>query len=189
MTSLTPLEEVLLVSAAIGAVVMLVGKPALAFRRRRPPAAEEQEELLTFRRLRERLLTMMSLLLGIGWMAGLMASIGMKLNFLNFVAFPITFGNGVDYGVNVMRRYRLETDDDNPDAVRAAIENTGGAVILCSLTTIIGYTSLYTSANQAINSFGLAMAISEVTCVVSAVLTMPAILLLLSRRDRAADDE
>ena len=51
MTSLTPLEEVLLVSAAIGAVVMLVGKPALAFRRRRPPAAEEQEELLTFRRL------------------------------------------------------------------------------------------------------------------------------------------
>ncbi|HJK90555.1 MAG TPA: MMPL family transporter [Polyangiaceae bacterium LLY-WYZ-15_(1-7)] len=145
--------------------------------------------LLTFRRLRERLLTMMSLLLGIGWMAGLMASIGMKLNFLNFVAFPITFGNGVDYGVNVMRRYSLETDDDNPDAVRAAIENTGGAVILCSLTTIIGYTSLYTSANQAINSFGLAMAISEVTCVVSAVLTMPAILLLLSRRDRAADDE
>jgi uncharacterized protein len=138
--------------------------------------------VVSFRRLRERLLTMMSLLLGILWMAGAMAAIGMRLNFLNFVAFPVTFGNGVDYGVNVMRRYALEDAARNAAAVRAAIEETGGAVILCSLTTIIGYTSLYTSANLALNSFGLAMAISEVTCLAAAVLTMPALLLLLERR-------
>ncbi|MEM9069957.1 MAG: MMPL family transporter [Myxococcota bacterium] len=138
--------------------------------------------LVTFRKLRERLLTMTALLTGITWMAGTMAVIGMKLNFLNFVAFPITFGNGVDYGVNVMRRYSLERSAGNKSAVYEAIERTGGAVALCSLTTIIGYTSLYTSANQAINSFGLAMAISEVTCLFSAVLTMPAILALLEKR-------
>jgi uncharacterized protein len=138
--------------------------------------------LLGFRRLRERLLTVLTLLLGILWMGGAMAAVGMRLNFLNFVAFPVTFGNGVDYGVNVMRRYALESSANNAAAVRAAIEETGGAVILCSLTTIIGYTSLYTSANLALNSFGLAMSISEVTCLVAAVLTMPALLLLLERR-------
>jgi uncharacterized protein len=140
--------------------------------------------VVSFRRLRERLLTMMALLLGILWMAGLMALVGMRLNFLNFVAFPVTFGNGVDYGVNVMRRYSLEDAAGNLAAVRAAIEETGGAVVLCSLTTIIGYTSLYTSANLALNSFGLAMSISEVTCLVAAVLTMPALLLLLERRTK-----
>ncbi len=140
--------------------------------------------LIAFRRLRERLLTMLALLTGIVWMAGTMALAGMKLNFLNFVAFPITFGNGVDYGVNVMRRYTLERLQGNADAVFDAIERTGGAVALCSFTTIVGYTSLYTSANQAINSFGLAMAISEITCLLSAVLTMPAILVLLEQRDR-----
>ena len=55
-------------------------------------------------------------------------------------------------------------------------------MILCSLTTIIGYISLYTSSNQALNSFGAAMAISEVTCLAAAVLALPAALYLLGVR-------
>lgn len=133
--------------------------------------------LLAFRDLRQRIFTMVALLLGIVWMAGTMALVGMKLNFLNFIAFPITFGNGADYGVNVMRRYASEAALQNEDRVRTAIEETGGAVVLCSLTTIIGYLALFTSANLALNSFGAAMAISEVTCLLAAVVTMPAALL------------
>lgn len=145
--------------------------------------------LLTFRHWSERFHTLGALLLGILWMAGLMALSGIKLNFLNFVAFPITFGNGVDYGVNVMRRYVQELDllkGDRRAAAKAAVQGTGGAVILCSLTTIIGYVSLYTSSNKALNSFGAAMAISEITCVAAGVLTLPAILVLLAGR-RAPD--
>ncbi|MBW2551756.1 MAG: MMPL family transporter [Deltaproteobacteria bacterium] len=133
--------------------------------------------LLAFRDLRQRLFTMAALLLGITWMAGTMALAGMKLNFLNFIAFPITFGNGADYGVNVMRRYASEDTLPNEDRVRTAIEETGGAVVLCSLTTIVGYLTLFTSANLALNSFGAAMAISEVTCLLAAVVTMPTLLL------------
>jgi hypothetical protein len=62
------------------------------------------------------------------------------------------------------------------------VSGTGGAVILCSLTTIIGYISLHASSNKALNSFGAAMAISEVTCVLAGVLTLPALLVLLARR-------
>jgi predicted RND superfamily exporter protein len=138
--------------------------------------------LVSFRRRRDSLLSIMALLMGILWMAGAMAGIGMKLNFLNFVAFPITFGNGVDYSINVMRRYRLEEQVGNKEPILSAVRLSGGAVVLCSLTTIVGYTSLYVSANQAMNSFGLAMAISEVTCLVAAVLTMPAVMIMLSRR-------
>jgi predicted RND superfamily exporter protein len=141
--------------------------------------------LIAFRRRQDSLLCIMALLMGILWMAGTMAALGMKLNFLNFVAFPITFGNGVDYSINVMRRYRLEADEGNDNPILAAVRRSGGAVVLCSMTTIIGYTSLYVSANQAMNSFGLAMAISEVTCLLAAVLTMPAVMILMSRR-RAA---
>ena len=139
--------------------------------------------LFAFRTLRARLLTVLSLLLGVLWMAGTLAASGFKLNFLNFVAFPITFGNGADYGINVMRRF--EQDRESPDAVFKAIERTGGAVSLCSLTTIIGYSSLYISANFAIKSFGLAMAVSEITCLLAAVLTMPAMLALLTRKEHA----
>jgi predicted RND superfamily exporter protein len=137
--------------------------------------------LVSFRNRRDSLLSIMSLLLGILWMAGTMAGLGMKLNFLNFVAFPITFGNGVDYSINVLRRYRLEEQAGNKDAILSAVRLSGGAVVLCSMTTIVGYTSLYVSANQAMNSFGLAMAISEVTCLMAAVLTMPAVIIMLGR--------
>jgi predicted exporter len=135
--------------------------------------------LFAFRRSLERFMAMFGLLLGILLMAGTMAAAQMKLNFLNFVAFPITFGNGVDYGVNVLRRFSAERDEgaELPLAVRRSIEETGGAVVLCSLTTVIGYSTLYVSANRALNSFGAAMAISEITCLVAAVLTVPALML------------
>jgi hypothetical protein len=138
--------------------------------------------MISFRRRSDSVLSITALLMGILWMAGTMAALGMKLNFLNFVAFPITFGNGVDYSINVIRRYRLEEQAGNQNPISAAVRLSGGAVVLCSLTTIIGYTSLYVSSNQAMNSFGLAMAISEITCLLAAVLTMPAIIILLRRR-------
>jgi predicted RND superfamily exporter protein len=147
--------------------------------------------IVTFREQKQRWLTLLSLVVGVLWMAGAMAVLGMRLNFLNFVAFPITFGNGVDYAVNVMRRYADEVDAgrDRLSAVRESVEGTGGAVILCSLTTVIGYISLHTSSNQALNSFGAATAISEVTCLAAAVLALPAMLYLLGRRRRAKQVE
>ena len=109
------------------------------------------------------------------------ALLGLKVNFLDFVALPITLGLGVDYAVNVMTRYVADGRSD----IGAAIRSTGGAVGLCSLTTIIGYLSLWTSANLALNSFGEAMGISEVTCLTAAGIVVPAILLLRIRK-RAA---
>ena len=46
---------------------------------------------------------------------------------------PITFGIGVDYAVNIMQRYRR----DGPGSALNAVRETGGAVVLCSLTTIL----------------------------------------------------
>ncbi|MCB9592389.1 MAG: MMPL family transporter [Sandaracinaceae bacterium] len=139
--------------------------------------------VVTFGSMRARVLTLASHLVGIVWMVALMAALGMKVNFLNFVALPITFGNGVDYGVNVMRRYLDERPGKTArEAADAAIRETGGAVTLCSLTTIIGYMALYTSPNQAVNSFGAAMSISEITCVAAAVIALPAALAISERR-------
>lgn len=140
--------------------------------------------LVTFRRMTERLLTLGGLLVGVLIMTGAMAALDMKLNFLNFVALPITFGIGVDYAVNVMRRYASEHAGGAgvPAAIRASLEETGGAVILCSLTTIFGYLSLYSSANLALNSFGQAMSIGEVACLAAAILMVPALQLMLGAR-------
>jgi len=134
--------------------------------------------LASFRKLPQVAAILFTLLVGMGWMIGLAAASGMRLNFLNFIAIPITFGIGVDYAVNMVRRYAEEGWAATP---RVLLE-TGGAVILCSLTTIWGYLSLLSSDNQALRSFGKLAALGELTCLTAAVLVLPGLATLSSRR-------
>jgi predicted RND superfamily exporter protein len=125
-----------------------------------------------FRFNRATLLIIGSLLLGVLWLTALTLLLKVKVNFCNFIAFPITFGIGVDYSVNVMARYRQTGSRDVIEAIRS----TGGAVAVCSLTTIIGYGSLLLAKNQALFLFGLVAVLGELTCLVSAVVVLPAVL-------------
>lgn len=147
-----------------------------------------------FRGQREALWVVGAVLVGLAWTVAILAAYNsvwpweeggfvlgsLKLNFLNFVALPITIGVGADYAVNVMQRHRLAGSES---MVQVMVE-TGGAVILCSLTTMLGYSALTLSVNEAIQSFGVVAAAGEICCVLSGVLVMPACLIWLSRRRR-----
>jgi predicted RND superfamily exporter protein len=98
-----------------------------------------------------------------------------KINFLNFIALPITFGIGVDYGVNIFQRYRLEKSK----GILPVLKHTGGAVMLASFTTVTGYGSLLIASNQAFVSFGKLAVLGELTCVFAAVVALPALISVL----------
>jgi predicted RND superfamily exporter protein len=106
------------------------------------------------------------------------ALLGLKVNFLDFVALPITLGLGVDYAINVAHRHDHE---DIPDPI-TTLRTSGSAVFVCSLTTMIGYGSLLVSDNLAIRGFGTASLIGEITCVLSALVLVPALLAIGDRR-------
>jgi hypothetical protein len=122
-----------------------------------------------------------SLLVGVLWMLALCMALRIKINFINFIAFPITFGIGVDYAVNVMARYLADGSRD----VGGAIRGTGGAVALCSVTTIIGYSSLLVAKNLGLYYFGFLAVLGELTCLTVAVIVLPAALLWCRRRSEA----
>jgi uncharacterized protein len=132
---------------------------------------------VTFRELRGFITVLASLFLGISLMLGIATLFGMHLNFLNFVAIPITFGIASEYGVNIYERGRHTSISELPEAVRG----TGGAVILCSMTTIIGYGTLLISDNQALNSFGKLAGLGEITTILSSLILVPAALTLQRR--------
>jgi hypothetical protein len=112
-------------------------------------------------------------------MVAVCAVLGLKVNFLDFVALPITLGIGIDYAIHVAHRH-----DHEPDPI-TTLRTSGSAVLVCSLTTTIGYGSLLVSENLAIRGFGLASLIGEVACVVTALVLVPA-LLALGRKPAAA---
>ena len=133
--------------------------------------------VLAFRAGKPSLIVALSLLVGVAWMMGSLSLGGVKLNFLNFIALPLTFGIGVDYAVNIMVRYRT----DGRGSALAAVRSTGGAVVLCSLTTLLGYLALVRSKNYGVRSLGVAAVLGEATCLVAAVLALPAALTWLDQ--------
>lgn len=121
------------------------------------------------------------IIIGLVWavviMVGIAAYMDIKINFFNFIVLPLTFGIGVDYSLNVAMRIRQE----GPDGVVNAIRQTGIAVVLCSVTTMIGYFVLTAANNQALVTFGIGAVIGEITCLVAAILVVPAMVVLIDK--------
>jgi predicted RND superfamily exporter protein len=119
------------------------------------------------------------LCLGVLWMVGAMALFDVKLNFLNFIALPITFGIGCEYPFNLFDRARLLQGD-----ISLAVRRSAGPVALCSYTTLLGYGSLVFADNQALQSFGRVAASGELACTTAALVILPCLLHLMNRSER-----
>jgi uncharacterized protein len=134
--------------------------------------------LLVLGATRQAAVTLLCAASGVFLLLTVASFFGLKINFLDFVALPITIGIGIDYAVNIAARHRVEGPGSSGRIVMAA----GPAVALCSYTTVVGYASLLLSVNQGIRSFGLAALIGELTCLGGALALAPALLDLRHRR-------
>lgn len=112
-----------------------------------------------------------ALTVGVVLMAGVAAALDLKVNFFNFIVYPITFGIAVDYGANVLARQSARA------AVLPSLVEVGPAVVLCSWTTIVGYGSLLFSINRALRSFGWYAMLGELTTLLTALMLLPAVAL------------
>jgi hypothetical protein len=117
-----------------------------------------------------------SLLLAVWLTLGAAAGLEVRLNFLNFVALPLTFGIGVEYSINLYDRVRRLGD------IRQSLQSVGGAIAACSMTTMLGYGTLLFGDNLALRSFGKYAVIGELSCLATALLVLPAGLALLRGR-------
>ncbi len=126
------------------------------------------------RGLRQLFVVVVSLLLGVSWLLGVAAWFDFRVNYVNFIALPITLGIGCEYPFNIADRARI-LDWDAPMAVR----RSAGAVMLCSFTTIAGYGSLVLSDFQALASFGELAVVGELACICSAIFVVPSLFRVL----------
>ena len=119
-----------------------------------------------------------SLCVGVVWMLGAVAVAGVRINFLNFIALPITFGIAADYSANLYLRYRQE----GRARLQQVVASTGGAVALCSVTTMVGYGSLLAADTQGLRTFGAAAILGELACLTTALVLMPAVIAIVDGR-------
>jgi predicted RND superfamily exporter protein len=100
----------------------------------------------------------------------IMLALGVRVNMFNFAAVPITIGVGSDYVVNLFGAM----DAFACDARRAAAK-MGGAILLASLTTVVGYLSLVIAQSGALRTFGWAAVLGEIMAVCTVLLVLPAL--------------
>lgn len=126
--------------------------------------------LYDFKNLKLTLLTITPLILGTFWMVGFMQLFGMKLNILNLMGVPLILGIGIDNGVHIIHRYKIE----GKNKIRTIFSSTGKAVLLTSITTFLAFGSLGFASSRGLASLGLTLAIGITTCLLTTVIILPA---------------
>lgn len=128
-----------------------------------------------FRSVLATVLTIVPLCVGMAWMLGGMALLGLSFNPANIMTAPLIVGIGVAYGVYVMQRFR-ETGEPTFWG-----RSTGRAVILSALTTIVAFATLIGGAHRGIQSLGMLMSLGVTACLLAAMTLLPALLAVTRR--------
>jgi hopanoid biosynthesis associated RND transporter like protein HpnN len=132
---------------------------------------------LDFRSLRFALLGVIPLITGGIWMLGIMKTFGIMLTMLNVMAIPMIVGIGIDDGVHVLHRYMFEGFRKTPVVLRS----TGKAVLLTSLTTMVGFGSLMTASYRGWVGFGALLVTGVGACFITTVLFIPSIIGIMTK--------
>ncbi len=121
-------------------------------------------------------------------MLGTMYLICMNYNYINLIALPVILGIGIDDGVHALHRYR-EMTGERVDRVRDSFSRVGRAILLTSLTTMIGFGSIAFYTMRGMASFGMVLFLGVGFCFVATVLVLPAVMRVLTRNSTKLQGE
>jgi predicted RND superfamily exporter protein len=132
--------------------------------------------LLHFQSFKYLLLTLTPLVLAVLWRTGVMVWFGIEFNPANIVTLPLIIGIDVAFGVYIIDRYR----EDGKLSIFAG--STGKAIIMSSLTSLFGFSSLLVSQFRGMFDIGQLMSLGIAIGLVTAIFILPQILALLKPR-------
>jgi len=135
---------------------------------------------LDFRSLKNSLLAVLPLVVGILQMLGLMGLVGLDLNPANLIGVPLVMGIAVDYGVHVVHDFL-----ERPGPYRMS-SSTANAVLVGGLTTILGFGALMVASHRGLESLGRLLTLGVSCCTFTSLVVLPAVLTWL--RPGAADE-
>ncbi|MCB1199121.1 MAG: MMPL family transporter [Leptospiraceae bacterium] len=98
-------------------------------------------------------------------------SVFFKFNYINSLAIPLLLGVGIDNGFHLFRRLR----ENGMQNVHKVMSETGNAVLLSNLTTVVGFGSLTLSAHNGLASLGFMAALGILSICLAYFIIFPAI--------------
>jgi preprotein translocase subunit SecF len=138
--------------------------------------------LFNFGALGHTLLAMLPLILGSVQMFGIMGILDIPLNPANMMGLPLMLGMGVDNGVHIMHDFRSQRGRYQMSP------STSVAVVLNTLTTMVGFAVLIIADHRGLQSLGRVLTIGMTCCLFSALVVLPCLLAWITRH-RSNEEE
>ena len=127
---------------------------------------------LMLRRLRETLLALLPLALGLVWTVGLMYVFDLKFNLGNVFGLPLILGAAAEYGLNIVIRYIEGREHGGPLVARSTVMG----VLVAGLTTIVGFGSLLLAHHRGIYGLGLLLTLGTAASLIASLIVLPVLL-------------
>lgn len=134
---------------------------------------------LIFRSYMAGLLGIIPMGMSIAILFGLMGLTGIRLDVATALLSSIMIGVGVDYTIHFLWRYQEERSRLKParEAVFTTLTTTGRGIIFNALSVMVGFVVLIISSFTPIRFFGVLVVVSILSCLVGALMILPAIVL------------
>jgi predicted RND superfamily exporter protein len=133
--------------------------------------------LIYYRDITAVLLSLLPLMVGLAVLSGVMVVLRINYNFLNIMIIPMIVGIGLDDGVHFTNTYR----QSRPAQRLKGLMRTGRAVVLTSLTTLIGFGSITLSHYPGLQSMGMVSVIGITACLLATLVILPPLFHLIDR--------
>jgi uncharacterized protein len=133
--------------------------------------------------LRDTFLAVLPLGLCMLQMFGIMGYLKIPLNAANMISLPLMLGMGVDNGVNIIYDFRRQIG-------RYRISpSTALAVMLNTLTTMVGFAVLMIADHRGLQSLGRVLTIGMACCLFTSLVMLPAFLVWITRSRQDEETE
>ncbi len=147
--------------------------------------------LLVYRTIVETLISLLSLVFAITWTFGIGVLMGYKFNPVIIAVPVLVTGLVIDYGIHMVMRYREEKEKGNDPrkSTKISLSTVGGALVLTTVTTAIGFLSNAFSDISIMQHFGILAAIGITSSFTVMVIFLPSVIQLVDkRREKKKDD-
>ena len=127
--------------------------------------------VIDMRSIRLALKTFLPLFSGLALTGALLSVFHFKLNFINFVMLPSIVGIMIDHCIYLAHHIQ----EYSQKSALTSLEETGSAIILSALTSLVGYGSLNVASHAGIQSIASLVQLGILTCTVCALFMLPAL--------------
>ena len=134
--------------------------------------------LSSFRNVKLAVMALLPLLLAMSTLVAVMGLAGIRFDFINIITIPLLIGIAVDDAVHFCHRYRRE----GAGQISRVVETTGRAVLLTTITTVIGFGSFIPSVMRGLRSTGIVVAIALLLAFAFSILMLPGLLVLVREK-------